>query len=99
MREMLFNPPCYCRSVHGVKVLDCCADWMRVLQISASEMLAGVSNQVYNMRAVPAGKCRRRMAYGRRFSQAFASPVLIVIMLPFYLVSSVQNRDNSIRGG
>lgn len=48
----------------GVNVLDCCADLMHFLpKAFASEMLAGVIKQVCNNRAVPAGKCRRRLAY------------------------------------
>lgn len=72
MQGVLFNPVLWQISAQGnkmmvapeVKVLDCCADWMCVLQICSREILAAVSNQVYNERAVPAGKCRRRLAYG-----------------------------------
>lgn len=85
MWEMPFNPLCYCRWVHSeIKVSDCCADWMHVLQkIPASEALAAVSKQVCKKRAEPAGKCRRRLAYGWRCSQAFASSVFTLVRLPF----------------
>lgn len=56
-------------------MLDCCAEWIHALQkIFASEMLAAVSKKHCNERAVPAGKCRWRLAYG--------APVRSLVKLP-----------------
>lgn len=74
--------------VPEVKVLDCCAEWMSALQIC--ETLAPLSNEVHNKRAVPAGKCRRRLAYGRLCVQASAAPGLTLITQLFKWVSIVQ---------
>lgn len=87
---MLFDPcvqgalisSAYSKGVRLLCWLDAC-----LAQELCQWLLAAVSKQVCNKRAVPAGKCRRRLAYGWRCSQAFASPGLSLATQPFLACS------------